>query len=182
MSRTNRCAASGIGRIGRHDILQFKDGIASSEIQLSASGNNLVIAIAGTTDQITVTNYFLGATNGGYALDEMRFADGSAWSRNAINERALLQAQGTENADVLSAYPTGSVIHGFAGNDTSAIVRRIEVKAGSGDLDGALAELAQLPPPMRAPAEIWIKKAQARAAAVEASRRFAADALAGLGK
>jgi hypothetical protein len=69
-----------------------------------------------------------------------------------------------------------------AGNDTSAIVRRIEVKAGSGDLNGALAELAQLPPPVRAPAEPWIKKAQARAAAVEASRRFAADALAGLGK
>jgi hypothetical protein len=69
-----------------------------------------------------------------------------------------------------------------AGNDASAIVRRVEVKAGSGDLNGALAELAQLPPPVRAPAEIWIKKAQARAAAVEASRRFAADALAGLGK
>jgi hypothetical protein len=69
-----------------------------------------------------------------------------------------------------------------AGNDTSAIVTRIEVKAGSGDLNGALAELAQLPPPVRAPAEAWIKKAQARAAAVEASRRLAADALAGLGK
>ena len=69
-----------------------------------------------------------------------------------------------------------------AGSDTSAIVRRIEVKAANGDLNGALAELAQLPPPVRAPAETWIKKAQARAAAVEASRRFAADALAGLGK
>jgi hypothetical protein len=73
-----------------------------------------------------------------------------------------------------------------AGNDTSAIVRRIEVKAANGDLTGdltgALAELAQLPPPVRAPAEAWIKKAQARAAAVEASRRLAADALAGLGK
>jgi hypothetical protein len=69
-----------------------------------------------------------------------------------------------------------------AGNDSSAVITRIEVKAGNGDLNGALAELAQLPPPVRAPAEAWIKKAQARAAAVEASRRLAADALAGLGK
>ncbi|HEY7665721.1 MAG TPA: hypothetical protein VH934_21595 [Xanthobacteraceae bacterium] len=69
-----------------------------------------------------------------------------------------------------------------AGNDSGAIVTRIEVKAAHGDLSGALAELAQLPPAERAPAESWIKQAQARAAAIEASRRFAADALAGLSK
>jgi hypothetical protein len=69
-----------------------------------------------------------------------------------------------------------------AGTDVAAIVMRIEVKAVRGDVAGALAELAQLPPDVRAPAEPWIAKAQARAAALEASRRLAADALAGLGK
>jgi hypothetical protein len=69
-----------------------------------------------------------------------------------------------------------------AGNDSAAIITRIEVKAAHADLPGALAELAQLPPAERAPAEPWIKQAQARGAAVEASRRLAADALAGLSK
>jgi hypothetical protein len=69
-----------------------------------------------------------------------------------------------------------------AGSDPAAIVARIEVKAVKGDLAGALAELAGLPPPVRAPADAWIKKAQARSAAVESSHRLAADALAGLGK
>lgn len=69
-----------------------------------------------------------------------------------------------------------------AGNDSAAIITRIEVKAAHADLPGALAELVQLPPAERAPAESWIKQAQARAAAIEASRRLAADALAGLSK
>lgn len=68
------------------------------------------------------------------------------------------------------------------GSDAAAIVARSEAKAARGDLAGASAELGQLPPNARAPAEAWIKSVQARAAAIEASRRLAADALAGLNK
>ena len=73
-------------------------------------------------------------------------------------------------------------LDGAAGSDSAAIVARVEAKAARTDIAGALAELAQLPPDARAPAEAWIKKAQAREAAVAASRRLAADTLAGLGK
>jgi hypothetical protein len=70
----------------------------------------------------------------------------------------------------------------IAGADPAAVVSRAEAKAARADLAGALAELGELPAAARAPAEPWIKKAQARAAALEASRRLAADALAALGK
>jgi hypothetical protein len=73
-------------------------------------------------------------------------------------------------------------LDGAAGSDSAAIVARVEAKAARADVAGALAELAQLPLDARAPAEAWIKKAQAREAAVAASRRLAADTLAGLGK
>jgi hypothetical protein len=69
-----------------------------------------------------------------------------------------------------------------AGSDPAAIVARIEVKASKGDLAGALADLESLPPSARAPADAWIRKVQSRSAAVEASRRLVADALAGLTK
>jgi hypothetical protein len=69
-----------------------------------------------------------------------------------------------------------------AGTDPTAVISRIEVKAAHGDLAGALAELTSLPPPARLPAEAWIKKAQARAAAIDAARKLSADALAGLSK
>jgi hypothetical protein len=68
------------------------------------------------------------------------------------------------------------------GSDAAAIVARSEAKAARGDLAGVTAELAQLPPNARAPAEAWIKNVQARAGAIDASRRLAAAALAGLNK
>ena len=68
------------------------------------------------------------------------------------------------------------------GSDAAAIVARSEAKAARGDLAGAVAELAQLAPNARAPAEAWIKSVLARAAAIDASRRLAADALSGLSK
>jgi hypothetical protein len=68
------------------------------------------------------------------------------------------------------------------GNDASAIIARAEVKASRNDLAGALDELAKLPASARAPAEDWIKRAQARSAALAAGRRLASDSLAALGK
>jgi len=69
-----------------------------------------------------------------------------------------------------------------AGSDTSAILGRIDFRASQGDIAGALAELANLSPSARAPAEAWIKRAQARANAVASSRQLEANALASLSK
>src|SRR5262252_270110 len=69
-----------------------------------------------------------------------------------------------------------------AGTDAAAIVARSEAKAARGDLAGAASEVGELPPNARTPAEAWIKSVQARSAAIDASRRLAADALAGLSK
>lgn len=68
------------------------------------------------------------------------------------------------------------------GDDPEAIISRIDAKAARSDIAGALADLAKLPANVRAPAEEWIKQAQAREAAVTSSRKFAGDALAALGK
>jgi hypothetical protein len=68
------------------------------------------------------------------------------------------------------------------GDDPAAVLARIEQRATQADLAGALAELAKLPASAQVPAQAWIAKAQARIAALAASRRYAADALAALGK
>jgi hypothetical protein len=68
------------------------------------------------------------------------------------------------------------------GDGAPAIIARAEARARQGDLAGALAELRKLPEPARAPAAAWIKKAEAQAAAVEASRKLAADAVGALSK
>ena len=66
------------------------------------------------------------------------------------------------------------------GEDVSAILSRIEVRAAHADIAGVLTELAKLPPAVRAPAVDWITKAEGRAKALEASRRLAAAAAAAL--
>jgi hypothetical protein len=68
------------------------------------------------------------------------------------------------------------------GSDPAAVVSRAEMKVSKGDLAGAVVELESLPAAARAQADAWIKKARGRFAAMEASRRLAADALAGLSK
>lgn len=69
-----------------------------------------------------------------------------------------------------------------AGDDASTVLARIDRRAAQSDVAGVLAELAKLPPAARAPAQAWIAKAEASNAAIEASRKFAADALAALGQ
>lgn len=68
------------------------------------------------------------------------------------------------------------------GDDPIVVVQRIEILAEQGNLVGALADIAKLPAPARELAKPWMVRAEGRAAAIDASRRFAANALAALGK
>ena len=68
------------------------------------------------------------------------------------------------------------------GSDPNAVVMRIELRAVHSDIAGALAEFAKLPANVREPAEDWIKRAEARAAAIQSGNQIAAEALAALGK
>jgi hypothetical protein len=61
-----------------------------------------------------------------------------------------------------------------------ATLARIEQMAARAEVSGALKALAELPAAEREPMQGWIAKVQARDKAVEATRRFAADAVAAL--
>jgi hypothetical protein len=69
-----------------------------------------------------------------------------------------------------------------AGDDSSAVLARIEVETAHADIDGALAELGKLDATTRALAREWIAKAQSRQAAITAARQFAADTMHALAK
>ena len=94
--------------------------------------------------------------------------EGSLIARLELNAQKLVRITRTDSASV--------------GDDPSLIISRIDMDARNGDIAGALADIARLPPPARAAADEWVKKAQAREAAVAASRGIAAEAVAALGK
>jgi hypothetical protein len=68
------------------------------------------------------------------------------------------------------------------GDDPASVVTRISVDAEHGDIAAALTDIAKLPDAAKPLAAAWVEKAQARNAAIAASRKLAADALAALSK
>jgi hypothetical protein len=68
------------------------------------------------------------------------------------------------------------------GNDRGAVVARATAAALRNDANEARRELNTLPTADRAAAQPWIDKADARDAALAASRQFAADAMTALAK
>jgi hypothetical protein len=68
------------------------------------------------------------------------------------------------------------------GDDPASVVTRIDVDATHADIAAALADIAKLPDAAKPLAAAWVEKAQARNAAIAASRKLAADALAALSK
>jgi hypothetical protein len=68
------------------------------------------------------------------------------------------------------------------GNDRGAVVARVTAAALRNDVPEARRELNTLAPADRAAAQAWLEKADARAAALGASRQFATEAMAALAK
>lgn len=68
------------------------------------------------------------------------------------------------------------------GTDRGAVVARVTAAAVRNDFNEARRELKTLEPPDRAAAQAWLDRADARDAALAASRKFAADAMAALAK
>jgi Ca2+-binding RTX toxin-like protein len=101
---------------GNQDVIQFKAGIAPESVQVSRNSNNLVLKIAGTTDQITVHNYFVGDVPNSWMIEQIRFADSATvWSSDDINAVVL---NGGAGNDTLQGYATADTLNGADGNDT----------------------------------------------------------------
>jgi hypothetical protein len=73
-------------------------------------------------------------------------------------------------------------INAPAGNDPAAVTARVAIDAAHDDIAAALTDIAALPDKAKPLAADWAKKAQAREAAIAASRRIAADAMAAITK
>jgi hypothetical protein len=98
------------------------------------------------------------------------------------NESSLLGRLEAHAQRLVRITPIAAPVAAPAGDDPSSVIARINIDAVHGDIAGALADLGRLPEATRAVAEPWIKKAEAREAALGASRRLAAAALGTLGR
>ncbi len=93
--------------VGKTDIV-YLQAIAPSGIQLSRSGDDLLLSLTGTTDTLTIHNYLLNEGVNAYTVEQIQFgSDGTLWDVNTV--MAVLN----NHAPVLSsALPNQTVAEG----------------------------------------------------------------------
>ena len=74
-------------RATRAETLIFKSGVLPTDIQASLSGSNLVLAIKGTTDSVTIQNFSSSAWN---PIQQVRFANGTTWNLATLRSKVGL--------------------------------------------------------------------------------------------
>jgi len=93
------------------DAIVLDVGIGQNDVVLRAGeAGDLVLALNGTADSLTVMGWFNSTTSVG----EIRFADGLVWDAAAIKAATLL---GTKGDDQLVGYGGADVMTGAGGND-----------------------------------------------------------------
>jgi Ca2+-binding RTX toxin-like protein/pimeloyl-ACP methyl ester carboxylesterase len=99
------------------NILLIGEGIDPSGVKFTRSGQNFLNGVFIMPDggSITVEHWFNSL--GTYKLSEIRFADGTVWTKNYVDSLSTL-FEGTEGDDVISGSPGGDIIYGYGGNDT----------------------------------------------------------------
>ncbi|MDT3737255.1 MAG: calcium-binding protein [Denitratisoma sp.] len=112
---------------GKTDVLEFGSDILPSDIGITRSGTDLLLSIAGTMDRVTVRSFFDNDGNSAYALEQVRFADGTIWDKVALK---LLALAGNDTAQTLTGYATADVIAAAGGNDS------VSGGAGNDTIDG----------------------------------------------
>ncbi len=124
---------------GGFDTILFKEDIAPENVQISRSGNSLIFAINGTSDSLTISEFFTKDSNGEYvyAVEEVRFSDvnQTVWNLASLVEQARY-ITGTDNDDWVVGYDDQNDIVSLGdGNDTlyNAYAGNDIVHAGAGN-------------------------------------------------
>jgi len=98
---------------GNLDTIRLAEDVAPEDITFRRNGDNLELSIDGTTDKITVQNWFWKDSTM-YQVEQIQFADGATLDSEAIK---LLVLQGTPGDDKLIGYSSSDLIQGLDGND-----------------------------------------------------------------
>lgn len=127
------------------NTLQFTGSLTKSDLMVSVSGNALVLSIRGTTDAVTIDNFYNygpgtpeGANIGGRmtGVQLVKFANGSTWTVDDLKDIVFAGThrheviRGTWQADALTGGAGNDTLHGYGGDDV------IDGGAGSNSIDG----------------------------------------------
>ena len=104
------------------DTVEFGVGIAAADITVSqgSNGGDLILAIAGTNDKVTLQ---ATVNSGENRIDQVRFADGTVWNHAELMQRSMAANSGDDNfagsydAETLTGGAGNDVLNGRGAND-----------------------------------------------------------------
>ena len=95
------------------DTLEFTSDVLPGDLHLARTGDDLIITISGTSDQLVIGAQFSGL--GYWTIESFHFANGTTWTWQDVQVQLLA---GTSGDDFLNGYDsTGDTLDGGAGND-----------------------------------------------------------------
>jgi trimeric autotransporter adhesin len=103
--------ADWISETGGTDTVRFAAGISPGEVKVSRQYSSLVLTLANSTDQLTLSYWFYADA---YKVERIEFADGTVWGVQELNAAAALP---TDDADFLDGGSGNDALTGLAGND-----------------------------------------------------------------
>ena len=90
------------------DVIRFDASVPVSAVRALRKGQDLLLRVESSGDQIRVRNYFYDFARGNYVVNEIQFADGTVW--DVLKVKTLVQA----------VTPGSDELHGYEGDDTLA--------------------------------------------------------------
>jgi len=105
-----------------NDKLVLGAGVTTANILLSQIGDDLLVSIDGSTDTLTIENYF--ASLGYNVVESFEFDDGTIWDQAAITAALVVEPptvvthEGTAGNDTLTGTSGDDVLAGRGGDDT----------------------------------------------------------------
>ncbi|WP_326830655.1 calcium-binding protein, partial [Pseudomonas syringae] len=109
---------------GKTDAIEFAADIVPADIIVTRSGSELILSLENSTDKITIAGYFQNDGITPYALEQIRFADGTTWNLDQIKALSIITTEGNDNVwgyatdDSLNGGSGDDSLYGQAGNDT----------------------------------------------------------------
>ncbi|CUS31830.1 calcium-binding protein [Candidatus Nitrospira nitrificans] len=103
-----------IDRAGTSDTIEWAADVLPSEVTVTRSGDDLELTITGTTDRVTVSEFFLADP---FRIEVVRFADGTVWDAAFLAESVQSRVTGTAGPDGLDGTAADDLLMGFAGDD-----------------------------------------------------------------
>ncbi len=113
---------------GTHNSIVIGPDVLSTDIKVSRNGDDLIMKIDGTSDQISIRHFFIDSKA---EIPKIIFADGTQWDAAILRDMSRT-IRGTSAADMLIGTVDNNIMYGLDGADT------IDGYEGNDHLDGGL--------------------------------------------